>query len=281
MTNNDLLPKIVELCKVNKIKPQKSRGQNFLVSSEVYNQIVATADLAKTDLVLEVGPGLGLLTERLAKQAQKVLAVELDGQLVAYLRKKVQAENIDNLEIVSADILRADELLPDLKTKPYKIVANLPYNITAVFLRKFWELNNKPSLMVLLLQKEVAERLAAGPGAMSLLTLAGQIYGRAEIIKGVPAESFYPAPKVDSAIIKLTPAPVKIENATAFWRLARIGFSARRKMLKNNFANGLKISNEIIMTALHKCALGDKVRPQELSLKDWQNLFAELKEFVI
>jgi len=282
MITNDLLAQVLELCQLNKIKPRKDRGQNFLVASEVYNQIVDAADLSKNDLVLEVGPGLGLLTERLAKSAGRVLAVELDGQLVAYLRKKVQTENINNLEIISADILRADEALPDLKTKPYKIVANLPYNITASFLRKFWDLKNKPSLIVLLLQKEVAERLSAPVGSMSLLTLACQIYGKAEIIvKEITGDAFYPAPKVASAIIKLSPAPVKLENESGFWRLARIGFSARRKMLKNNLGNGLKISPELIASALEKCRLPEKVRAQELSLKDWQNLFAELKEFVI
>jgi len=289
---NNLQSRTLELCKMYEIYPSRSKGQNFLINEKVYDNIVAAAEIKSDETVLEVGPGLGFLTEKLAAKCEKLVAVELDDKIFNYLEIKKISQKIDNLELINRDILKVKvkEILP----VKYKIVANLPYNITSIFLRTFLESDYRPELLVLMLQKEVAERITASAGEMSLLALSIQYFAKADIVEIVPAADFYPAPKVDSAVIKITPHPGLMAtpllirrgdggegDAKLFFRLARIGFSAKRKMLKKNLANGLKIDVTLIEKALTSLNLDLKIRAQDLSLLDWQNLFAKLRNFML
>ncbi len=239
MLSKNLLAQTKQLCQKYGIKPVRSRGQNFLISESVYDKIIQTADLNKNDVVLEVGPGLGFLTQRIAGKVKKVIAVELDDKLAQVLKIRLKKQGIKNVEIINKNILDINFL--DYYCHEYKIVANLPYNITSIFLRKFLSAKIKPSLVVLMLQKEVAQRIVASPPKMSLLSVSVQFFASPKIIDIVKADDFWPQPKVDSAIIKLSDINDQ-PNEKDFFRLVKIGFSARRKMLKNNFAAGLKIS---------------------------------------
>src|SRR3989338_11457359 len=225
----DLLEQTKILCKLYNIIPARSKGQNFLISEKIYDDIVAAADLKTDDVILEVGPGLGFLTAKLALRLRsgqagksgRVIAVELDDKLAGVLKTGLLAKKIRNTEVVNGDILKIP-LAPFIKGG-YKVVANLPYNITSIFLRKYLEAEIKPELAVLMLQKEVAERITAKPGKMSLLAVSVQFYANAEIIKTVPRDFFWPKPEVDSAIIKITPHPspllAKERGEKEFFRL--------------------------------------------------------------
>lgn len=286
----DLTKEIKEICKLLEIVPSRSKGQNFLVNEKIYDGIVKAADLKNSDSVLEIGPGLGFLTMKLAATAKKVLAVELDDALAHYLQMGIDAANIDNIEIINEDILKfnLDSYITDKFKANYKVVANLPYNITSIFLRQIFSLDNKPELMVLMLQKEVAERINAVPGEMSILAVSVQYYADIEIIREVKAANFWPAPKVDSAIIlfKLKPKnylghDYKLAEDKKFFRLIKFGFSAKRKMLKNNLAGGLKIEPNQSEKILLKHNLNPKIRAEDLSLDDWYKIFADFAKFMV
>lgn len=280
---SDLLSQIREICRLMEIKPARSKGQNFLVNEKIYEEIVMAANLQPTDTVLEIGPGLGFLTIKLAQKALKVVAVELDDSLANYLKMAVDANNTTNIEVVNEDILRFNPSAHQLENKKYKIVANLPYNITSIFLRRFLSGESRPKSLILMLQKEVAERITARPPEMSILAISVQYYATAEIIKIVKAGNFWPEPKVDSALVRLTlinkeyiPAEDK-----RFFRVVKIGFSSKRKMLKNNLAAGLKTETKIMENLLVSQGLNPQVRAEDLSLENWQNLFAALTPFVV
>jgi 16S rRNA (adenine1518-N6/adenine1519-N6)-dimethyltransferase len=279
----DLAQRTIELCKMYDIKPSRSKGQNFLINEKIYDDIVKAADIKAQDTVLEVGPGLGFLTARLAKAAKKVVAVELDDNLAKFLQIGLDAQDVENVEIVNKNVLEFNpvDLGPD-----YKVVANLPYNITSIFLRTFLTGNYKPHSMVLMLQKEVAERLAAKPGDMSMLALSVQFFGDVEIIREVKAGNFWPEPKVDSAVIRLILQNEKRKDISfaqekAFFRIAKIGFSAKRKMLKNNLAGGLKISSSEAEKILLTAGLNVQARAEDLSVSDWQKVFAASSSIVL
>jgi 16S rRNA (adenine1518-N6/adenine1519-N6)-dimethyltransferase len=307
----DLFEKTQEICKLYDIWPARSKGQNFLIAENVYDEIIKAAGLSKEDTVLEVGPGLGFLTAKLAKAAGKVIAVELDDKLAAYLRDAITAGETENVEVFNENILdfnlekdflnkTASLVLathpvraarPPLPRGDFKVVANLPYNITSVFLRKFLTSENKPESMVLMLQKEVAERICAKPGDMSLLALSVQFYAEPEIIAYVPKENFWPRPAVDSAIIRIrtknkeqrTSADVGTQNLAFlpaieekdFFRLAKFGFSAKRKMLKNNLAGGLHIAPAEAEKILVAAGLNPKARAEDLSIEDWGKIIKQ------
>jgi len=291
--DKDLLKTTKQLCQLYEIKPSRSKGQNFLIEEDIYDKMVETAELSKDDAVLEVGPGLGFLTAKLAKSAKKVVAVELDDKLAEVLRTGLLSQGIKNAEVVNDDILKIfnfqfsifNEIQnPKSKINKYKIVANLPYNITSIFLRKFLSFDSaqgrseekKPEMMVLMLQKEVAERIVAISPKMSLLAVSVQFYAQAEIVRIVPADCFWPQPEVDSAIIKLNIKNKKPKiNETDFFRLVKIGFSAKRKMLKNNLASGYHISQEEAGKRIEKAGFNVKIRAQELSVDNWIKLFGE------
>ncbi|MFP4514411.1 MAG: 16S rRNA (adenine(1518)-N(6)/adenine(1519)-N(6))-dimethyltransferase RsmA [Parcubacteria group bacterium] len=280
---NDLLKKTQEICRIYDIKPQSSMGQNFLVSLEVYKKIVASADIKKDDLVLEVGPGLGFLSAELLKSAKKVIAVELDDKIAEVLELALSAHSVDNLEIISENIL---DFNPNNLKKDYKIVANLPYNISSVFLRKFLTTTNKPKFLTLMLQKEVVERVVAKPGSHSLLSLSVQYYSQAKYIDTVKKENFWPQPKVDSAILHLETKTDEELNLSRdeqkdFFRLLKFGFSAKRKKLVNNLAGALQVDNKIIQTKMQAVDIDINIRAQDLSLDDWERLFAQLRPIMV
>jgi 16S rRNA (adenine1518-N6/adenine1519-N6)-dimethyltransferase len=286
-------------------------GQHFLIPNtreDVLAKMVAAAELKSTDNVLEIGPGFGVLTNELVKQAGRVVAVEMDGRLAEYLSKlKNQlTRNKEKLEIINEDILKISNfqfLISNQfqttnakcqKEGTYKIVSNLPYQITSPVLWKFLsEEKDKPELMVLMVQKEVGERICARPGEMSILAVMCQFYAECEVVALVSRENFWPAPEVESAIIKLKinnhPTPMlyrgtppskvgdKIDEKE-FMRLVKIGFSAKRKMLKNNLANGLKMDEKAVRENLKVINLDEKIRAQDLGVEDWIKLFLNLKK---
>lgn len=282
------------MCARYHINPSRSKGQNFLIDEDAYEAMIEAAQLKKDDSVLEVGPGLGFLTERLAKRAQKVFAVELDDRLSTVVRKRMQSEGISNVTIYNQDILNfASDWVDDMKQvgKHLKVVANLPYNITSYFLRKFVAGNEGsiyPKTLTLLLQKEVGERVAASAGAMSLLSVSVQLHTRVTLLDIVPKESFWPVPQVDSVIVSLERDDVYLKqlkhldiSEKVFFRLVRISFSARRKVLVSNLTNGLHLEKSIIIRVFEKVKIPTNARPQELSLENWLNLIAALQEYMV
>ena len=285
----NILQQTKQLCQQYNIKPARSRGQNFLIGQDVYEKITAAAELKSDDIVLEVGAGLGFLTEMLARKAEKVIAVEIDSKLAEALQNRLEELTIKNVTVVNENILKYQNSNRPLPNPPlskgregwggYKIVANLPYNITSRFLREFLaEAENKPSAMVLMLQREVAERICARPGQMSLLAVSTQFYSEPKIIAYVSADAFWPKPKVASAIVSLKVNKVikSIKSEEKFFRLVKIGFSAKRKQLQGNLTKGLKIKKEDVNKILADCGLKETARAQELSLADWQKLFVVL-----
>ena len=260
------------------IKAKKSLGQNFLKDDAVLQRIVQNAKLSKDDVVVEIGPGQGVLTELLAKKCKKVIAIELDDRLVEFLQKKF--ENQKNIEILHDDILKINlpKLVTDyeLPTAGYKVVANLPYYITSPIIRLFLETQYPPKEMILMVQKEVAERICEKAGKMSILAVSVQYYAEPEYLFTVPKESFEPMPKVESAVIRIT---YNIEHETQnkegtkkFFRIVRAGFSAKRKTLINNLSNGLKIDKKEIEEKLIVLGFSKNTRAQELGVEDWNKL---------
>ncbi len=267
------------------LRARKGLGQHFLVDEEVLRLIVSTAELAPTDVVLEIGPGLGVLTRELARQAGWVLAVELDSKLAAILSKSLASCN--NVAVVNEDILQIDpEALlreqqtgfPPMMNSPsrYKVVANLPYYITSHVLRHFLEASLKPQVMVVMVQKEVAEAIVAEPGGMSVLSISVQFYGRPRVVSYVPAQCFYPVPKVDSAILRvdLYPEPaVDVVDEKTFFALVRAGFTASRKQIANSLAQGLGVSKAEVLSLLGKAHIPPQRRAETLTLDEWAELW--------
>ncbi len=259
-------------------RPRKSLGQNFLVDDSVADAIVQAASLTADDTVLEVGPGLGALTEKLAARAGRVIAVELDGSLVSRLRKKLAAHG--NLDIVHADILRQD-LNSLVGSDPYKVVANIPYYITSPILRYFIRAERRPMLMIIMMQEEVARDVAAPPGKMGFLAVSMRLFSHPEIILRVPAASFYPVPKVDSAVVKfhMLPAPaLAVDDIDKFLELVRCGLAAPRKQLRNSLVIGLKISAPDVESMLLRAGIDAERRPGSLSLGEWSALYHAARE---
>ncbi|KKT94711.1 MAG: Ribosomal RNA small subunit methyltransferase A [Parcubacteria group bacterium GW2011_GWC1_45_14] len=260
------------------IKPKKSLGQNFLKDEKIINQIIESANLSIDDIVIEVGPGEGVLTEKLPENCKKVIAVELDDRLIGTLKKKF--EKNANVEIVHGDILKINfsELATNyvLQTTNYKVVANLPYYITSPILRYFLENELPPKEMIVMVQKEVAQRIVAKPGQMSILAVSVQYYAEAEYLFTVKRDSFEPAPKVDSAVIRiktLKQESIKTKEETKdFFRIVKAGFSAKRKTLANNLANSLHKDKKEIENIISEMGFLPTVRAQELSVEDWKRL---------
>lgn len=258
----------------------KDLGQNFLVDIDVLDDIISAAELRKDDIVLEIGAGKGILTDALAERVKRVVAIELDQNLVDGLQKRF-AERA-NIEIIRGDALRwISEHRDRFTDHQWKIVTNLPYGITSRVLRLLLEHEPRPELVVFMVQKEVAERVCAKPGAMSLLSLAVQWFGSPEIIRVVPPESFDPAPEVESAILRIRTrnAEELKQNAAQekrAFQLARIGFASRRKQLHNQLAAGLHISAEAVQEAMRAAGVAEKARAQELSIEQWKKLATAL-----
>lgn len=251
-------------------KPKKWLGQHFLVNSGVLQKIVDAASLTDEDLVWEIGSGLGVLTKALAQRAKKVIAIEKDPVMAGVLLSNLR--EFKNIEFVQADILKFN-LENKLKNQIYKLVANLPYSITSPVIRKFLETKYKPKLMVLMVQKEVAQRICAKPPKMNLLAVAVQFYGKPKIVSYVSKNSFWPVPKVDSAILKITPTHTNSSiNTGEFFRIVKAGFSHPRKQLLNNFAKELGLKKEKTINWLLQNNIKPAQRAETLSLEIWKRL---------
>jgi len=280
-------------------RPFKGWGQNFLIDKSVLKKIIEAADLQTNDIVLEIGPGIGTLTQELAKKVKKVIAVEKDPKMAEILRELLECWNVRNVKIIKGDILKLDPKPYTLK--PYKVVANLPYYIVSPVIRKFLEgVEVKPRQMILMVQKEVAQRICNKPPNMSILAVSVQFYAKPEILFYVSKNSFWPRPKVDSAIIKITPFVWSEKFAWAlsprtnpfgiirgrhftsrrrasafrmlFFKIVKAGFSQPRKQIVNNLSKGLKIEKEKVSKRLLKNGINPTQRAETLKIEDWLNL---------
>jgi len=249
------------------VAPKKSLGQHWLKDRDVLVGIAEAADIKPTDTVLEIGPGLGTLTSELLRRAEKVIAVELDDDLARKLPGQFPGKN---LQVVNEDILSFDlSILPP----KYVVVANVPYYITSKIIEKLMTADNKPRTTVLLIQKEVAERLAAEPGDLSILAVSAQIYADVELGDSVPAIFFTPPPKVDSQVVILqTLTKPRIDDEKAFFRVVKAGFSAKRKMLRSSLAGGLGIDKVAAEKLLNNAIIDPNSRAESLSIDDWIRL---------
>lgn len=259
------------------IAPRKGLGQHFLIDQESLEAIIEAAGVTKSDTVLEIGPGLGVMTTPLTKLAGAVVAVEAD----RVLGELLQRDRPSNLVVENQDIMAFDlTTLP----KGYKVVANIPYYLTSKIFRLLLESPNPASCMSLLIQKEVAERAVAKPGSMSVLALSVQYYAEAELVRVVERHKFWPAPKVDSAVLRLVRRthPAFEADTERLFRLIKAGFGEKRKMLKNSLAGGLNITVEAAAQMLLAADIASQARAQELDLPSWQRLYNEAaaKEFI-
>ncbi|NLE76496.1 MAG: ribosomal RNA small subunit methyltransferase A [Chloroflexi bacterium] len=261
------------------IRPKHHRGQNFLVSEAILQQIVEAAQVGADDWVIEVGPGPGNLTRLLAKRAAKVIAVEVDERLLALLRRDL-ADQL-NLCAVLGDARRLTpaELLRRAGdasgSHPYKVVANLPYYLTSAILRQFLESAPAPQLLVVTVQWEVAQRIVAQPPQMSLLGVAVQFYAEPQVVRKVPAGAFHPRPKVDSAVLRLGVRPRQEwphGDPEAFFRIVSAGFSQRRKQLGNSLSHGLGVRSQAVLPALAAAGVLATRRAETLTLEEWSRL---------
>lgn len=263
--------------RAHNVRPSKSLGQNFLLDLDVVEASLAAARVGPEDTILEVGPGAGVLTLALVRAARRVVAVELDRDMLRILA--ALRRDHPNLELVEANIIRfpPTEFVGDA---PYKVVANLPYYLTSVAIRHFLEAQHRPELLVLLLQREVAERICARPNDMSLMALSVQLYAAPEILRLVPAASFYPAPKVESALVRLNVRSAPLlprSRIPMFFLLAQAGFSDRRKQLHNALRINLRLLSEEVSGLLDAAGIDGRRRAETLTIPEWGRL-AELAE---
>ncbi len=255
------------------MRPNKAFGQNFLIDRSILMKIVAAAEIDADDEMLEVGAGTGVLTRELAQQARRVVAVELERDMLALLAKTTSY--FPNVELIARNLLFLNPV-EIFGQAPYKLVANLPYYITAPTFRHFLESANPPRVLVVMVQQEVAQRIIAQPGDLSLLAISVQFYGQPRIVARVPASSFYPAPKVDSAILRVdvhADAPLTAVERESFFRLVQAGFSERRKQLHNSLTHGLHYKNEIIRAWLAEAGIEASRRAETLSIAEWLQLW--------
>jgi 16S rRNA (adenine1518-N6/adenine1519-N6)-dimethyltransferase len=256
------------------LKARKGLGQNFLIDDTVLNNIISAADLTAKDFVIEVGPGLGTLTSELVKNAGTVVAVELDEKLSSQL--KLKFSGLANLCVINADILEVNiaDLLKDQRT--YKVVANIPYYITSPIFHYFLEAPLKPSLMVMMMQREVGEAIIAEPGKLSMLAISVQVFSKPRVISIVSPQSFYPQPKVESVIVRFDvrdePA-VKVMDLDNFLSFVKCGFKSPRKQLRNSLATGLGKKTDEISLLLVRANIDSQRRAETLTLNEWQNLY--------
>ena len=266
------------------LRPRKSLGQHFLVDTRVLHRIVRAAHLTPADTVVEVGPGLGVLTRVLARNAGRVIAVEADVGLASALQDAMGGTG--NVIVVDGDILQLEPgslvsaAHDEAAAPPYKVVANIPYYITSPILRHFLEATVRPAAMVVMVQKEVGEAIVARPGRMSMLGLTIQFYGKPSLVCRVPARSFYPPPKVESVVLHILPwqePPVQVSDRGRFFAVARAGFAAPRKQLRNSLSQGLSVSPVEAADILDKAGIDSQRRPATLSIEEWARLYEEVE----
>lgn len=259
------------LCRIYGVRPSWDRGQNFLLDALVVQTAVAAGMLATSSRVIEVGGGFGMLTDALIATGAHVTTVELDERLYGALRKRFRAKK--NFECVHGDFLRwYREQSPQLADHPFSIIANLPYSMSAYFFRTVLVGSFVPERIIVLLQKEVVERIAANPGGMSILSVLVQYCGEPEILLNVPRTAFWPQPEVDSALLAVRDIRPPDEQFADVMKIARIAFAGRRKQLQNSLANGLHRRAGAVADLLCSLGLDPAARPQELSIADWRHL---------
>jgi 16S rRNA (adenine1518-N6/adenine1519-N6)-dimethyltransferase len=264
------------------LRPDKSLGQNFLIDESALQKVTEAAELQPGDQVLEIGPGLGSLTRLLAQRARRVVAVELDADLLPPLRETLAP--FDNVSIVHGDIMEQDiaalmrDPLQDAPI-PYRVAANIPYYITSALIRRLLETPAPPEVLVLTVQREVAQRICAAPGDLSLLALGVQVYGAPRIVGRIPAGAFYPPPQIDSAILRIDLFPQPVMDASeidAFFRLAKAGFSQKRKTLRNALSAGLHLAPAQAAERLTAAGIDPMRRAETLSIDEWRALLHAL-----
>jgi 16S rRNA (adenine1518-N6/adenine1519-N6)-dimethyltransferase len=266
------------LLKQHNLRPSKGLGQNFLVNQAILERIVAAAELTPDDTVLEIGAGLGTLTEPLARAAGRVIAVELDERLMPVLQDAFS--DFENVTLIQGDILALDPAEVVAPAAQYKVVANLPYYITSAALRHLLEASLRPQRLVITVQREVAERIIAQPGEMSLLAVSVQFYGRPQVLFRIKPGSFFPAPEVESAVVRVDmhdAPPVGIEDVDTFFRVVKAGFAQRRKQLRNTLAGGLRLPPEKVTTKLQEVGVDPKRRAETLNLEEWARIAQALE----
>jgi len=284
---------------MNNIKFKKSLGQNFLKDKNILKKIILTANLKTKDNVVEIGPGEGILTKELVKYARKIITIEKDDRLALelnslfYKNNKVKIVHDDILKINLPKLIRSFKKsvsTPETESPKYKVIANIPYYITSPIIRLFLETKYPPQEMILMVQKEVAERIIAlphkvpnknklkspnlqgKPGQMSILAISVQYYAKPELLFYVDKKSFFPQPKVDSAIIRITPFDPISKHSSKFFRIVRAGFASKRKTLLNNLSHSLHLPKINIEKQLKKIGINPVQRAQELSVDDWKKI---------
>ena len=275
----------IEILQKYNIRFQKKFGQNFLIDTHVLERIISEAGITKDDFVLEIGPGIGTMTQYLCENAREVMAVEIDDNLIPILADTLSA--YDNVTVVNEDILKLDiaKVAEEHNGgKPIKVVANLPYYITTPIIMGLFESHVPLESITVMVQKEVADRMQSGPGTKDYgaLSLAVQFYSKAEIVANVPANCFMPRPNVGSAVIRLTchaERPVVVKDEAFMFKIIRASFNQRRKTLQNglNNASNLSVNKEQVVTALEKMGLPATVRGEALSLEQFAELSNLLK----
>ena len=257
------------------LKPFKGWGQNFLINDGVLKKIIEAANIKLNDCILEIGPGIGTLTQELAKKAKKVFAIEKDSKMVEVLRKTLK--NFKNVEIIQGDILKFQ--ISNFKFSIKKVVANLPFNIASAAIRKFLESEKPPKEMILMVQKEVAQRICAKPPDMNLLAVSVQFYSEPKILFYVSKNSFWPKPKVDGAVLRISRIHTNLPriDTNLFFKIVKAGFSQPRKQLANNLSKELKLDKEKVKNWLLKNGIQPSQRADTLDIKEWINLVISFK----
>ncbi|MFC1962067.1 16S rRNA (adenine(1518)-N(6)/adenine(1519)-N(6))-dimethyltransferase RsmA [Chloroflexota bacterium] len=273
MKQESLLARTQKILRRFDFKTRKQLGQHFLIDEDVLQFIVNAAELTPADNVIEVGAGLGVLTQELAQRAGRLFAIEMDDKLAKILQKT--PASFPNTTIINENVLNiAPSSLS--ATEPYKVVANLPYYITSPVLRHFLEAKAKPQMILVMVQKEVAEVIAARAGQRSVLSISVQFYGRPEIVRYVPASAFYPAPEVDSALLKIAVYPepiVAVSNVEGFFAIVRAGFTTPRKQIANSLSQGLNIAKGEAQHLLEQAGVAPQRRAETLTMEEWAKLY--------
>jgi len=263
---------LIELCKKYNLSPSKKYGQNYLMTKIYIDKMLEAGEINKEDLVVEVGLGFGVLTFALVEKAGKVVAFEIEQKLKDYWEENKS----ENLEIVWGDVMRK---FNEVNLKIYKLIANLPYQITSGILRMFLEMENKPEKIVVMVQKEVAERITAKKGDMSVLAISVQYYGQPRVVAKVTKGNFWPSPKVDSAVLLIDniKSPQNDFSDEYFFTVVKAGFVQKRKQLWRNLSQGLNLDGEKIKSILQEICGNDKIRAEELGVEEWVKIANNIK----
>ncbi len=269
LTNTKTVKKILEEFDT---RPIKNLGQNFLINEGYLKKI--TSLIKKNETIIEIGPGIGTLTKEISKISKKIIAIEKDKKMVEIMKETLK--DYDNIEIIHKDALKEIE---NISLINYTVVSNLPYYIATAIIRRFLELKNKPQEMILTIQKELAQRICSNPPNMSILSVSVQFYGKPKIISSIPKNCFWPQPRVDSSIIKVTPYNNQYSNSFSnlFFKVVKSGFSKPRAQLLNNLSKKLKLEKEEIKNLLISININPKQRAETLTIEDWINLAKKLK----